>query len=89
MSRFRRVRFYLRSTESHGLRLSLQFRERPVRQKTEHDPAGRDLSGPIELDQFQHGVPLHVEYSLTEAGKAMLRIYYEMAKWGSVYLGDA
>ena len=31
-------------------------------------------------------VPLRVEYSLTEAGKAMLHIYYEIAKWGSVYL---
>lgn len=31
-------------------------------------------------------VPLRVEYSLTEAGKAMLHIYYEISKWGSTYL---
>ena len=31
-------------------------------------------------------IPPRVEYSLTEAGKAMLHIYYEMAKGGSTYL---
>lgn len=28
-------------------------------------------------------MPVRVEYSLTEAGREMLPIYYEMAKWGS------
>lgn len=31
-------------------------------------------------------VPLRVEYSLSEAGRAMLNIYYEMAVWGEKYL---
>jgi DNA-binding HxlR family transcriptional regulator len=31
-------------------------------------------------------VPLRVEYSLSEAGKEMLRIYYEMAVWGDKFL---
>ncbi len=31
-------------------------------------------------------VPLRVEYSLTDAGKAMIHIYYEIAKWGDTYL---
>ena len=41
--------------------------------------------GIVERTQFNE-VPLRVEYSLTESGRAMLRIYYEMARWGSVYL---
>lgn len=41
--------------------------------------------GIVEREQFCE-VPLRVEYSLTEAGRAMLRIYYEMARWGSTYL---
>ena len=43
--------------------------------------------GIVERVQFNE-VPLRVEYSLTEAGKAMLYIYYEMAKWGSTYLSN-
>lgn len=39
----------------------------------------------VERIQYNE-VPLRVEYSLTEAGKAMLHIYYEIAKWGSIYL---
>ena len=39
----------------------------------------------VERKQYNE-VPLRVEYSLTEAGKAMLYIYYEIAKWGSIYL---
>lgn len=39
------------------------------------------------VDRVQYNeVPLRVEYSLTEAGKAMLHIYYEIARWGSAYL---
>lgn len=41
--------------------------------------------GIVERKQYNE-VPLRVEYSLTEAGKAMLHIYYEIAKWGSTYL---
>ncbi|MGN0639938.1 MAG: winged helix-turn-helix transcriptional regulator, partial [Oscillospiraceae bacterium] len=43
--------------------------------------------GIVERKQYNE-VPLRVEYSLTEAGKAMIRIFYEMAKWGSTYLFD-
>ncbi|MGN0686792.1 MAG: winged helix-turn-helix transcriptional regulator [Oscillospiraceae bacterium] len=43
--------------------------------------------GIVERKQYNE-VPLRVEYSLTEAGKSMLNIYYEMAKWGSTYLSD-
>lgn len=31
-------------------------------------------------------IPPHVEYSLSESGRAMLAIYYEIAKWGDTYL---
>ena len=41
--------------------------------------------GIVKREQFNE-VPLRVEYSLTEAGRAMLHIYYEIAKWGSTYL---
>ena len=44
-----------------------------------------EARGIVERKQYNE-VPLRVEYSLTDAGKAMLHIYYEMAKWGSVYL---
>lgn len=44
-----------------------------------------EARGIVERRQFNE-VPLRVEYSLTEAGNAMLPIYYEMAKWGSTYL---
>ncbi|MGN0650385.1 MAG: winged helix-turn-helix transcriptional regulator [Oscillospiraceae bacterium] len=43
--------------------------------------------GIVERKQYNE-VPLRVEYSLTEAGKAMIRIFYEIAKWGSTYLSD-
>lgn len=33
-------------------------------------------------------IPPHVEYSLTEKGRAMLPIFYELAKWGETYLED-
>ena len=32
-------------------------------------------------------IPPRVEYSLTEAGREMLPVFYEMAKWGSRYFG--
>lgn len=41
--------------------------------------------GIVKRTQYNE-VPLRVEYSLTEAGKAMLPIYYEIAKWGNIYL---
>lgn len=40
----------------------------------------------IVLRKQYNEVPLRVEYSLSESGKAMLNIYYEMAVWGEKYL---
>ena len=39
-------------------------------------------AGLVKRHQFDE-MPVRVEYSLTEAGREMLPIYYEMAKWGS------
>ena len=41
--------------------------------------------GIIERKQYNE-IPLRVEYTLTESGKAMLHIYYEITKWGNQYL---
>nr|WP_296084961.1 winged helix-turn-helix transcriptional regulator [uncultured Blautia sp.] len=41
--------------------------------------------GIVVRKQFNE-IPLRVEYSLSESGKAMLSIYYEMAIWGEKYL---
>lgn len=40
----------------------------------------------IVLRKQYNKVPLRVEYSLSESGRAMLNIYYEMAIWGEKYL---
>ena len=31
-------------------------------------------------------IPPHVEYSLTEKGRALLPVFYEMTKWGFKYI---
>lgn len=43
----------------------------------------RDLEelGIVHREQFNE-IPLHVEYSLTEKGKALLPVFFELAKWG-------
>lgn len=43
----------------------------------------RDLEslGIINRKQFNE-IPPHVEYSLTEKGKALLPVFYEISKWG-------
>ncbi|MGN0814162.1 MAG: winged helix-turn-helix transcriptional regulator [Candidatus Coproplasma sp.] len=41
-----------------------------------------EKNGIISRRQFNE-IPLHVEYSLTESGKDLYRIFYEMALWGS------
>lgn len=43
----------------------------------------RDLEslGIIHRDQFNE-IPPHVEYSLTEKGKALLPVFFEISKWG-------
>lgn len=43
----------------------------------------RDLEscGIIKREQFNE-IPPHVEYSLTDKGKDMLPVFYELARWG-------
>ena len=47
----------------------------------------RDLEeyGIVHREQFNE-IPPHVEYSLTEKGKALLPAFLELAKWGENYL---
>lgn len=47
----------------------------------------RDLCtlGIVSRKQFNE-IPPHVEYSLTEKGKALLPVFTEMAKWGEDHL---
>lgn len=35
----------------------------------------------IHREQFNE-IPPHVEYSLTEKGKALLPVFFEISKWG-------
>lgn len=46
---------------------------------------GLEEKGIVIREQYNE-IPPHVEYSLSDSGKAMLSIYYEIAKWGSQYL---
>lgn len=41
--------------------------------------------GIIHREQFNE-IPPHVEYSLTEKGRALLPVFTELAKWGEKYL---
>lgn len=47
----------------------------------------RDLEslGIVHREQFNE-IPPHVEYSLTEKGKALLPVFTELAKWGEAHL---
>ena len=49
----------------------------------------RDLesAGIVHREQFNE-IPPHVEYSLTEKGKALLPAFFELAKWGETYLKE-
>lgn len=49
----------------------------------------RDLEslGIIHREQFNE-IPPHVEYSLTEKGKALLPVFTELAKWGEKYIDE-
>lgn len=49
----------------------------------------RDLEsfGIVNREQFNE-IPPHVEYSLTEKGKALLPVFFELAKWGDTYIED-
>lgn len=43
--------------------------------------------GIVHREQFNE-IPPHVEYSLTEKGKALLPTFLELAKWGENYLDN-
>lgn len=47
----------------------------------------RDLEGLgiVNREQFNE-IPPHVEYSLTEKGRALLPVFTELAKWGENHL---
>lgn len=49
----------------------------------------KDLEGLeiIHREQFNE-IPPHVEYSLTEKGKALLPVFTELAKWGEKYIRE-
>ena len=49
----------------------------------------RDLesAGIVRREQFNE-IPPHVEYSLTEKGRALLPAFFELAKWGETYLKE-
>lgn len=44
-----------------------------------------ELDGLVSRIQFNE-IPPHVEYSLTEKGKDLLPVFYEMTKWGFKYI---
>lgn len=41
----------------------------------------------IHREQFNE-IPPHVEYSLTEKGKALLPVFFELSKWGNTYVEE-
>lgn len=41
--------------------------------------------GIVHREQFNE-IPPHVEYSLTEKGRALLPVFTELAKWGEQYM---
>lgn len=41
----------------------------------------------VRREQFNE-IPPHVEYSLTEKGKALLPVFTELAKWGEKHLSE-
>lgn len=44
-----------------------------------------EKDGLVSRIQFNE-IPPHVEYSLTEKGKALLPVFYAMTKWGFKYI---
>ena len=44
-----------------------------------------ERAGIILREQFNE-MPLRVEYSLTEKGRALIPVLYELSKWGETYL---
>lgn len=50
----------------------------------------RDLEslGIMHREQFNE-IPPHVEYSLTEKGRDLLPVFFELAKWGEKHMGNS
>lgn len=49
----------------------------------------RELEDNKLVNRIQYNeIPPRVEYSLTESGKALFPVFYELAKWGHTYLSD-
>ena len=47
----------------------------------------RDLEDDGLVDRAQYNeIPPHVEYSLTEKGRDLIPVWYEMFKWGMKYI---
>lgn len=44
-----------------------------------------ERDGLVSRMQFNE-IPPHVEYSLTDKGRALLPVFYEMTKWGFKYI---
>lgn len=44
--------------------------------------------GLVLREQFNE-IPPHVEYSLTERGKGLLPVYYEMIRWETKYMPES
>ncbi len=44
-----------------------------------------ERDGLVSRQQFNE-IPPHVEYSLTEKGRALLPVFYAMTKWGLQYI---
>ena len=44
-----------------------------------------ERDGLVSRAQFNE-IPPHVEYSLTEKGRALLPVFYEMTRWGFRYI---
>lgn len=46
-----------------------------------------EKAGIVHREQWNE-IPPHVEYSLTEKGKALLPVFTELAKWGENHLSE-
>lgn len=49
----------------------------------------RDLesAGIVHREQFNE-IPPHVEYSLTQKGRDLLPVFFELARWGEKYIDE-
>lgn len=45
-------------------------------------------AGLVHREQFNE-IPPHVEYSITDMGKDLFPVFFEMARWGSRYFSES